>query len=360
MRLARTLLIAIVLLAVPSASFGSIFISIRIGPPALPVYVQPPCPAPGYLWTPGYWAYGPMGYYWVPGVWVMPPTVGLLWTPGYWGFAGGVYMWHPGYWGPHVGFYGGINYGFGYIGVGFVGGYWSGRTFYYNHAVTNVNIMNVHNVYVDRTVINRAAFYNSRASFNGPGGVSARPTAQERAAMGERHLAMTAGQISHERTASYDRGNFASVNHGRPGNAAMNTINGQRFDQQGHTASGNGFRPFGAGAARNNAVAQHGSNQTGWRQFSQQHSAQGFGSAQTSHSAQGFRSAQQSFQSNQASRSEATRTEGRAQNTNREAAAGRANGGKANQRQGRNAKEQKTRSKRQNDKAKHNGGDSGR
>ena len=166
--------------------------------------------------------------------------------------------------------------------------------------------------------------------------------------MGERHLAMTAGQISHERAASYDRSNFASVNHGRPGIAAMNTINGQRFDQQGHTASGNGFRPFGAGAARNDAVAQHGSNQTGWRQFSQQHSAQG------------FRSAQQGFQSNQASRSEATRTEGRAQNTNRQAAAGRANGGKANQRQGRNAKEQKTRSKRQNDKAKRNGGDSGR
>ena len=54
---------------------------ITIGPPALPVYVQPPCPTEGYLWNPGYWAYGPDGYYWVPGVWVAPPRVGVLWIP---------------------------------------------------------------------------------------------------------------------------------------------------------------------------------------------------------------------------------------------------------------------------------------
>ena len=28
-------------------------------------------PGPGYIWTPGYWAYDPAdGYYWVPGTWV--------------------------------------------------------------------------------------------------------------------------------------------------------------------------------------------------------------------------------------------------------------------------------------------------
>ena len=31
-----------------------------------------------------------------------------------------------GYWGPHVGYYGGVNYGFGYMGVGFAGGAWRG------------------------------------------------------------------------------------------------------------------------------------------------------------------------------------------------------------------------------------------
>ena len=136
------------------SSYGQVGVgvAIHIGPPALPVYTQPPCPQDGFLWTPGYWAYGPAGYYWVPGVWVAPPRVGLLWTPGYWGFVGGGYGWHAGYWGPHVGFYGGINYGFGYGGVGFVGGRWDGGRFAYNTAVVNVNRTVIRNVYVDRTV----------------------------------------------------------------------------------------------------------------------------------------------------------------------------------------------------------------
>ena len=105
-------------------------ISVRVGPPPLPVYTQPICPGPGYIWTPGYWANDPdNGYYWVPGTWVMAPTPGFLWTPGYWGWGGSAFFWHVGYWGPHVGFYGGINYGFGYPGVGFVGGEWRGGAF---------------------------------------------------------------------------------------------------------------------------------------------------------------------------------------------------------------------------------------
>src|ERR1700684_3462074 len=117
--------------AVGSKSYSqvSVGVSIRIAPPVLPVYVQPDCPVDGYLWSPGYWAYGDDGYYWVPGVWVMPPTPGYLWTPGYWGYTGGYYGWHGGYWGTHVGFYGGMNYGFGYGGVGFVGGMWEGGHF---------------------------------------------------------------------------------------------------------------------------------------------------------------------------------------------------------------------------------------
>src|SRR6266849_10985392 len=114
-------LLAIAMLALPAASSAQVVVgvSVRIGPPLLPVYVQPVCPGSGYVWTPGYWAYGPDDYYWVPGTWVEPPEVGLLWTPGYWAFEDGFYVWSPGYWGPEVGFYGGINYGFGYTGVGF-------------------------------------------------------------------------------------------------------------------------------------------------------------------------------------------------------------------------------------------------
>ena len=60
-------------LSIPPAQAG-IFISVNFAPPVLPVYAQPALPAPGYIWTPGYWAYGDAGYYWVPGVWVQPPS----------------------------------------------------------------------------------------------------------------------------------------------------------------------------------------------------------------------------------------------------------------------------------------------
>src|SRR5580658_8923520 len=118
-RAIRLFLLVAVMVTVPVASFGAVAVSITIAPPILPVYSQPICPGAGYMWTPGYWAWGPAGYYWVPGTWVMAPFIGALWTPGYWGWGAGVYLWHAGYWGPHVGFYGGINYGFGYIGVGY-------------------------------------------------------------------------------------------------------------------------------------------------------------------------------------------------------------------------------------------------
>ena len=209
----------------------AIGISVHVGPPALPVYVQPPCPTEGYLWTPGYWAYANDDYYWVPGVWVAPPSPGLLWTPGYWGFAGGVYGFHAGYWGPHVGFYGGVNYGFGYGGAGFVGGEWRGGHFAYNTAVLNVNAGVVHNTFVDRTVVVNANV-GVRASFNGgPGGTVAVPTAAERAAANEPHVQPTSEQMNHEHTASMDRSNFASANHGHPANPAMSRV-GERADNQ--------------------------------------------------------------------------------------------------------------------------------
>jgi hypothetical protein len=221
------------------ASFGQIGvgISVHLGPPALPVYEQPPIPGDGYLWTPGYWAYGPVGYYWVPGVWVTPPRVGVLWTPGYWGLAGGLYGWHAGYWGPHVGFYGGINYGFGYGGFGFGGGVWSGGAFRYNTAVMNVNGGVVRNVYVDRTVINNTTI-NNHTSFNGAGGVMAQPRPEEMAAAREQHLDATSNQLSHEQAMSHDRNQLASFNHGTPGTAAMDSVNGRRYTQQGRIANG--------------------------------------------------------------------------------------------------------------------------
>src|SRR6202041_3190243 len=208
------LLLATAVLAGPSPASAqiSVGISVHVGPPALPVYTQPPCPTEGYLWTPGYWAYGPVGYYWVPGLWAAPPRVGFLWTPGYWGVAGGLYGWHAGYWGPHVGFYGGINYGFGYGGVGFVGGRWNGGVFAYNTAVMHVNTTGIHNTYVDRTVVNNVTV-NNHVSFNGgTGGVSARATSAEMAAEHEHHIAPTSMQTQHEHAASTNRAPLASQN----------------------------------------------------------------------------------------------------------------------------------------------------
>ncbi|HKW17491.1 MAG TPA: YXWGXW repeat-containing protein [Terriglobales bacterium] len=210
-------MLALMLLAIPTSSFAGVFISVRIAPPALPVYTQPPCPGDGYIWTPGYWAYGPVGYYWVPGTWVVAPEPGLLWTPGYWGWTGGAYLWHAGYWGPHVGFYGGVNYGFGYTGVGFFGGEWRSGHFFYNRSVSNVTITNVH-VY-NRVVVNNVTV--NRVAFNGgPGGIERRPSADEERWGHERHFEATHVQMEHENGARNNRELWASENHGRPAIAA--------------------------------------------------------------------------------------------------------------------------------------------
>jgi hypothetical protein len=215
------LLAAVLLLALPATSSAQIAvgISVHIGPPILPVYAQPICPGPGYLWTPGYWAYGDAGYYWVPGTWVVAP-VGMLWTPGYWGWGGGAYLWHAGYWGPHVGFYGGINYGFGYGGVGFGGGRWNGGVFAYNTAVMHVDTTVIHTTYVDRTVVNTTVV-NNRVAFNGgEGGIQARPTPGEMSAEHEHHIMATNEQVQHEHAASTNTAFRYSENHGHPAIAA--------------------------------------------------------------------------------------------------------------------------------------------
>ena len=238
--------LAAALPVLPAVSFAGVAIgvSITVAPPVLPVYVQPPLPAPGYIWTPGYWAWGDDGYFWVPGTWVLPPTPGLLWTPGYWGWGGGLYLWHAGYWGPHVGFYGGVNYGFGYGGVGFEGGYWRGGAFFYNRAVCNVGAVHVTNFY-NRTVINNVNV--TRVSFNGgAGGIHARPTAHELSAEHERHFEPTSMQRDHEHVAAGNRDLRAAVNHGRPAIAA--TSRPAQFSGRGVVAA-RGSGPHG-GAAR--------------------------------------------------------------------------------------------------------------
>jgi hypothetical protein len=233
-RIATTLLvagfIAASMLALPPAATAavSVGISIDMAPPPLPVYAQPVVPGPGYLWSPGYWAWAPAyGYYWVPGTWVMPPAVGLLWTPGWWGWSSGLYRWHPGYWGARVGFYGGINYGFGYFGTGYVGGYWRGRAFHYNRAVNNVNITNIRNVYVNNTVIDNVRV--NRVSYNGGrDGIVARPSAAQRTIVNQRRWSATPGQARQREAAMRNPSQRFQNNHGRP--ALFATQRAGRFD----------------------------------------------------------------------------------------------------------------------------------
>jgi hypothetical protein len=229
MRILTTTAVAAVLglagmVSVPTAAgaqmgYGAA-ITVGFAPPPLPLYDQPPIPDYGYMWIPGYWAWDPYygDYFWVPGAWVLPPEEGLLWTPAWWGWSDGIFVFHPGYWGEHVGYYGGIDYGFGYTGYGYQGGYWRGREFFYNRAVNNVRNVRITNVF-ERPVL--GAPWRNRVSYNGGvGGVVARPTPEQVAAMRERHVSPTPAQTRHAQMAGADRSLSARVNHGAPPIAA--------------------------------------------------------------------------------------------------------------------------------------------
>ena len=182
-------------------------------PPELPTYEQPEAPAPNYIWTPGYWGYAPIGFYWVPGAWVAAPYYGALWTPGYWGFYNNRYWFHHGYWGPYIGFYGGVNYGYGYFGTGYRGGYWSGNNFYYNRSVTRVNVTIIHNVYARPYTFSS----HSRVAYNGGrGGIQVRPRPAEIAAMRQPRIPPMASQVRNRNEAAQNRQQFYKQNKGRP------------------------------------------------------------------------------------------------------------------------------------------------
>jgi WXXGXW repeat (2 copies) len=217
MRFFRALLLAAGMLFLPIASFAQVSVSVTFGPPELPVYAQPVCPGDGYIWTPGYWAWDGDDYYWVPGTWVEAPQVGFLWTPGYWGWGGSAFIFHEGYWGPHIGFYGGVVYGFGYDGRGYEGGRWDNGHFFYNRSVTNVNVTVIHNVYEKRVEERQV----TRVSYNGGrGGIEERPTREQEQVDHERHLPPQAVQTQHVEAARSNRDLRASVNHGKPPIAA--------------------------------------------------------------------------------------------------------------------------------------------
>ncbi len=275
----KSLLLAATMIASPLTLFAAppaaaqIGISVALAPPMLPIYAQPAIPGAGYIWTPGYWHWNEAeAYYWVPGTWVRPPRVGVLWTPPYWGNEGGRYLFHDGYWGTHVGFYGGINYGFGYGGVGFEGGRWQGRGFVYNSAVNNFGTVRIRDSYVR----NVTAVNNSRVAFvGGEGGLRAVPTAEERGEERQQHFAATAEQTNHVGAAARNPELSANQNHGqpkiaataRPGKFAADSNDRQ---QPGHK-QGNADQP----QARHGAVANAEAHNRGQRPDAAKHGTVG-------------------------------------------------------------------------------------
>ncbi len=209
-RVIGSLFLFVATLFLSTASFAQVRVSVRIAPPALEVYEQPIAPGDGYIWTPGYWAYDD-DYYWVPGEWVLAPEPGYLWTPGYWGWQDGGYFFNDGYWGTEVGFYGGINYGFGYFGHGFEGGRWQDGRFFNNSSVNRVNGGSMHDTFSERLDVGT----QNRVSFNGgTGGVNARATSQEESAAKGRHIAPVASQTAHVQSAHNDPQARAAVRSG--------------------------------------------------------------------------------------------------------------------------------------------------
>jgi hypothetical protein len=238
-------------LALPLASsYAQVDISVNFAPPVMPVYEQPLCPVAGYIWTPGYWAWE-RDYYWVPGVWVPPPSVGVLWTPPWWGWRNGAYVFNQGYWGPTIGFYGGINYGYGYTGNGYWGGRWEGNAFRYNTAVTRVNTNVVHNTYINNS-FNKQVNAN-RASVNGPNGIKAEPTAEQKAAAANaQKVGPTSEQLSRQQAASKDQNLRASVNKGNPNADAIKSFDKGEGAGQGKGAQGLGAAGGATGAGAGN------------------------------------------------------------------------------------------------------------
>jgi hypothetical protein len=186
--------------------------SVAVAPPELPVYEQPSPADEDLVWTPGFWAWNEdvSDYYWVPGIWAAAPIVGYLWTPGYWAGWRGGFAWRAGYWGPHVGFYGGINYGHGYFGRGYVGGSWRDGHMMYNSAVTNLGNFHSNHTY-SQPVANSGS--SLRASYSGD---KVQPNAAEVAAAGEYHIPPTSAQLQHLHAASDIPALRASTNGGHP------------------------------------------------------------------------------------------------------------------------------------------------
>ena len=120
----------------------------------------------------------------------------------------------------------------------------------------NTNV--VHNTYVDSSVNKQVNA--SRAAFNGPNGVKAEPTAEQKAAVANaKKMPPTSQQLARQEAASKDHNLQASVNKGHPNTDAIKSFN--QTHEHGKGAEGLGAAAgAGAGKAENktgNVAAEH-------------------------------------------------------------------------------------------------------
>ena len=86
--------------AISLPAVGQVSFDVHIGepPPPLRYEVPPPIPAPGYVWTDGYWVIEGNRWVWRHGEWQRPPYNGAYWThPHYDHYPDGWHV-HEGHW----------------------------------------------------------------------------------------------------------------------------------------------------------------------------------------------------------------------------------------------------------------------
>jgi len=150
------------------AANAGVFVSIGIAPPALPCMCSH-APAPLHLDS----GYCPTATPAISGAWcvVNPPRVGVLWTQAT-GIRRRLYGCTAAT-GSHVGFYGGVNYGFGYAASASSAAS-GGRSLCVQQRVANFGGVHVTNVYENRTVIQQNTIINNNhVSYNGGAGIQA-------------------------------------------------------------------------------------------------------------------------------------------------------------------------------------------
>ena len=92
------------------------------------------------------------------------------------------------------------------------------RRYFYNSAANNLGAAHITNVY-NQTVVNNTTI--NRASFNGgPGGVAAKPSAEELLAEKETHIPASRLQVDQARASGMRAEQFVSTNQGKPAIAA--------------------------------------------------------------------------------------------------------------------------------------------